>query len=91
MKKPSVIVDTFYKFGFEYKGVIYGWKFKKLYKLPYTKGLRSYQLKEIPMHCPKSTALYNIQRDKFSLKQLKEKTIEINVSIISLIDYDCPF
>lgn len=83
-------VTTLYRFGFCYKGVPYGWKDKKLYKLPYTKNKISYSLKEIPSYCFNSTTIFNIQRTKKSLKFLKQITIEINYKIISY-DNSMPF
>lgn len=84
-------VTTLYKYGFEYKGVIYGWKNKKLYKLPYVKNNRSYSLLEIPFYCFKSTIVYNIQRNKLTRARLEKITTEINTIIKSIIDDDCPF
>lgn len=43
-------ITTLYKYGLQYKGVLYGWKDKKLYRLPYTKNKRSYCLKEVPFY-----------------------------------------
>lgn len=84
-------VTTLYKYGFIYKGVIYGWNNKKLYKLPYTKNKRSYNLKEIPLNCFKSTIVANIQRDKLTLNKLKELTTEININVISFEENIYPF
>ena len=83
-------ITTLYKFGFEYKNVLYGWKDKKLYKLPYTLNKRSYQLKEIPCYCFKSTMLYNIQREKLTINKLKLLTKEINFKIVG-VDNSVPF
>lgn len=84
-------ITTLYKFGFEYKGVVYGWKDKKLYRLPYTKDKRSYSLKEIPFYCYKSTLVANIQRSKLTLNRMKSLTKEINIEINSYICSDIPF
>ena len=67
-------VTTLYKYGFEYKGVIYGWKNKKLFRLPYTKDKRSYSLKEIPFYCYKSTLVANIKMNKLTLNRIKTLT-----------------
>ena len=84
-------ITTLYKFGFEYKGVVYGWKDKKLYRLPYTKDKRSYSLKEIPFYCYKSTLVANIQRSKLTINRMKSLTKEINIEINSYICSDIPF
>lgn len=76
-----MITTLCFRYGFEYKSVSYGWKDKKLYRLPYTKDLRSYSLKEIPFYCFKSTFVYNIQRTKLTINRLKNMTKEINVNV----------
>lgn len=84
-------ITTLYKYGLEYKGVLYGWKDKKLYRLPYTKDNRSYSLKEVPFYCFKSTLVANLQRDKVTINKLKFLTKEINIEINSYICSDMPF
>ena len=84
-------ITTLYKYGFEYKGVLYGWKNKKLYKLPYTKDKRSYTLKEIPSYCFKSTLVFNIQKTKLTLNRLKKLTKEINIEIVEYTNLKIPF
>lgn len=84
-------VTTFYKYGLEYKGVLYGWKDKKLYKLPYNSNFRNYKLKEIPFYCYKATLVCNLQRNKVTFNKLKSLTKEINISIDSFIYSECPF
>ena len=80
-----------YKFGLKYKGVLYGWKNKKLYRLPYTKNKRSYTLKEIPFYVFKSTTVCNLQRDKVTFNKLKFLTEEINVRVESFEKDFLPF
>ena len=75
-----------YKYGFKYKGVLYGWKNKKLYKLPYTKNKRSYKLKEILF-----SKVVNIQRTKLTLKKIEFLTEEINFFLTIKIDNKMPF
>lgn len=84
-------ITTLYKYGFIYKNVKYGWKDKKLYKLPYIKNKRSYALKNIPINCFKCTLVANIQREKLTINKLNGLTFEINYSIISLVDDGIPF
>ena len=84
-------ITTLYRYGFYYKEVPYGWKDKKLFRLPYQKGFRNYSLKEIPIYCFKTTLVCNIQREKITLNRLKSLTKPINVSVISFIHSDLPF
>ena len=86
-----MITTIVYNFGFEYKGVRYVWKDKKLFRLPYIKGLRTYSFKEIPSYCFKSTIVYNIQRTKLTINRLKIMTIKVNWTHDVLIGNDCPF
>lgn len=85
------MITTLYRFGFYYKEVPYGWKNKKLYKLPYTKNKRSYKLVEVPRYCFKATFVYNIQRNKLTINKLKFLTKEINFRVDSLESVNCPF
>ena len=84
-------ITTLYKFGFVYKGVVYGWKDKKLFKLPYTKNKRSYNLKEIPIYCFKTTLVVNVQKEKLTINKLKSLTREINIIVESSISSALPF
>jgi len=86
-----MITTIVYNFGFEYKGVRYAWKDKKLFRLPYIKNNRSYGFKEIPFYCFKSTIVYNIQRTKLTINRLKELTEKIKWTHDFIIDDDCPF
>lgn len=81
----------YFKYGFEYNGIVYGWKDKKLYKLPYTKNKRSYALKEIPMYCFKSTFVFNISRRKLTINRLKQLTKEVNINVKTMDNNECPF
>lgn len=81
----------YFKYGFKYKNVMYGWNNKKLYKLPYVSGKRSYSLKEIPYYCFKSTIVYNIQRTKLTMNRLKQLTSEININLETIKKLGCPF
>lgn len=84
-------ITTLYKFGFVYKEVTYGWKDKKLYRLPYTKNKRSYGKKEIKFYCFSSTLVANIQRVKLTLNRIKTMTTEINITQKEFVVSDCPF
>jgi|TARA_R110000782_G_scaffold232440_1_gene318655 hypothetical protein len=86
-----MITTIEYKYGFEYKGVKYGWKNKKLFRLPFTRNKRTFKLKEIPQYVFKTTCVYNIQRDKITILKLKGRTVEVNWSTNITTEGDCPF
>lgn len=83
--------QIFYKYGFEYFGILYAWKDKKLYKLPYYKNKRSYALKEVPFYKFKTTLVCNIQRRKLTLNRIKKMTVEINYSLDTIVKDKLPF
>lgn len=84
-------ITTLYKYGFYFRDVPYGWKNKKLFRLPYTKNNRSYSLKEIPFYCFKTTLVCNIQKQKLTMNRLKSLTKEVNINVTEIISSDCPF
>lgn len=67
-----------YKYGFTYKGFLFGWKEKKLYRLPSEKNLRNYSLKELSKIKINNHDGYRVVRDKKTIKQLMEMTELIN-------------
>lgn len=80
-----------FKYGFEYKDVKYGWKNKKLFRLPYVKNNRSYSLKEIHPIIIGSTFCFNIQRDKLTIGRLKRITVGVNWKVDVIEENICPF
>lgn len=85
-----------YKYGFELNGVIYGFKDKKLFRLPQMIGLRFYPLKEIPIVEEKRKSgifkgyrLYGKVRK--SLTQVKSMLVFINFEHHEIKDSDIPF
>jgi len=85
-----------YKNGFDFNGVLYGWKDKKLFRLPQQIGLRFYPLKEIKLKTEKRKSgifrgylLYGGVRK--SVNQLEAMTIYIGKEINKINDSDCPF
>lgn len=80
-----------FKYGFEYLGVRYGWKNKKLYRLPFERCLKSYGLKEINPIIIGSTTCYNIQRHKLTINKIKRITTNVDWSVSVLSEIDCPF
>ena len=77
--------------GFIYKEVMYGWKDKKLFRLPFTRNKRSFGLKEIPFYVFKTTIVFNIQRDKITILKLKERTQDVNWKINLTLENYVPF
>jgi len=80
-----------YKYGFEFNGFLYGWKDKKLFRLPIQKEKRFYSLKEIKLIKVGNKNGYNVGRVKKSIKQLESMTIFINYELQTIKDKDCPF
>ena len=85
-----------YKYGFNFNGVLYGWKEGGLYRLPQMIGRSFYPLKEIPVVEQKRKSgsfkgylLYGGKRK--SGKQLKATTHYINFEHEEIISSDCPF
>ena len=80
-----------FKFGFTYKGIPYGFKDKKLYRLPFNKNLRSYSLKEIKPHLVSGLVCYNCARTKLTINRLKQLTEPIDVQVTIYVDNILPF
>lgn len=76
-----------YKYGFIFDGILYGWKDKKLFRLPQMIGLRFYPLKEVGMY----KSWYVVHQKKKSLIQLQAMTVLINQEVQFIQDSDCPF
>lgn len=82
-----------FKYGFEYKGLNFGWKNKILYRLPSEKNLRNYPLKKLnPIKIGNKTG-YRVVKDKKTIDQLMEITEIINFEYIvnGHKNQDCPF
>jgi len=77
-----------YKYGFEYKGFLYGWKDKELFRLPTTKGMRTYGLLPLKKWNDKG---YYIGRDRKSFSQIETMTNFINFEYQKIKDKDVPF
>ncbi len=86
-----MITTIEFRFGFIYKGVRYGWKDKKLFRLPFERNKRTFGLKEIPMYVFKSTQVYNVQRDKLTILKLKKRTEQVKWSVNFLVEDEIPF
>ena len=80
-----------FKYGFEHKGMKYGWKDKILYRLPSFVNKRSYGLKKLKLIDVGKQKGYNVARDKKSLKTLKEMTERIDYIHSTPSDNDLPW
>ena len=80
-----------FKYGFTHKGQPYGWYKKELYRLPFTKQLRSYSLKQLSLIKIGNKQGYRVSKDKLSLQQLKCMTKEIDFKINIFTNSDTPF
>ena len=80
-----------YKYGFKFDNILYGWKNKKLYRLPQMIGKRFYPIKELTLIDVGIQKGYNVSRKKKSIKQLQDMTVFINYDHQLIKDKDCPF
>ena len=80
-----------FEFGLTFDGVIYGWKRKKLYRLPQIIGKGFYPLIELTLINVGNGKGYNLKRKKKSLKQIKDMTIFIDYKYQDIKDENCPF
>lgn len=80
-----------FKYGFEEKGFIFGWKDKELYRLSSIRRGRHYPLKKLKKIIVGNQAGYNINRKKQSINQLLDKTVLINKQVAVVQDSDVPY
>jgi hypothetical protein len=77
-----------YTYGFEYNGILYGWKEKELYRLPQMIGKRFYPLRKCGEWDDKG---YYLGADRKSFAQLKSMTVFINQEVHEIESSDVPF
>lgn len=82
-----------FKYGFTYKEFNFGWRNKKLFRLPTIKNLKSYPIKELSTIDVGNKKGYRVVRDKKTIEQLMELTEIINYKYVvnGKGDDDCPF
>tara|TARA_R110001599_G_scaffold192226_3_gene387507 strand:- start:970 stop:1236 length:267 start_codon:yes stop_codon:yes gene_type:complete len=84
-----------YIYGFKENEVLYGFKEKKLYRLPQMIGLRFYPLKEVPLRIEiigkSKWKGYLLRGKRKSLKQIESMTVFINHVVEEIKHSDCPF
>ncbi len=75
-----MVID--FKYGFEYKGFLYGWHKKKLYRLPsIAKDERKYSIKKLNLIDIGESKGYRLKRDKLTVTQCVERTILIDEAL----------
>ncbi len=83
---------TKYKKGIEVNGVVYGFKDKKLFRLPQMIGSRFYPLKEISIIKVGNKQGYNLHgKKRLSFAQVESLLMFINVEVQNIKDSDVPF
>lgn len=80
-----------YEYGLTSECVIYGWKDKKLFRMPQMIGLRFYPLKELNIINVGNNKGYLVNQKRFSMLQLESMTGIINFKVEKTISKDCPF
>lgn len=84
-------MKIYFKKGFYFKGYLYGWRKKELYRLPKVTTKGYYTLMKLKKCKVGNSEGYNIARSKKSLKQLEAFTTDINYIYEKITDEDCPF
>ena len=83
---------TKYIKGIEVNGVVYGFKDKKLHRLPQMIGKRFYPLKEVPIIKVGNKRGYNLYRKKrLSFAQVESLLMFINIEVQDISDDEMPF
>lgn len=80
-----------YRFGFEFYGILYCWKNKELFRMPYSTGKRCYSQRKLKLQHNGGSYGYWISGLFKSLTNLKEITKEINHSTKIMVDDGLPF
>lgn len=70
------------QYGIEVNNALYGWHKKELYKLP--------EFRKLKQQLNNTSKCYYINREKYSMKRLKDLTSIINYEI-HYKDKECPF
>lgn len=79
------------KHGILHNGILYGWINKELYRLPSTKGTKTYCYKKMTPTIVGNNTGYYLGRRKKTLAQLQQMTTVINQRIFLTKDEDLPF
>ena len=80
-----------YSFGFEFDGILYCWKNKELFRMPYNKDNRYYSKRKLKIQKNGGSYGYWVSGLFKSLSNLKQITRNINYTEELIIESDCPF
>jgi hypothetical protein len=80
-----------YRHGFEFDGIMFCWKKKELYRMPYLKGNRSYQKRKLIKKEIGNGYGYSICNIPKSMSNLKEITKRIEYKETVFVDSGMPF
>jgi hypothetical protein len=82
---------TVYSFGFTFDGILFCWKKKELYRMPYSRGNRNYKKRKLSFHKSGGSYGYSICGKPKSMTNLEDITTNIHHKEVELIAGDCPF
>lgn len=80
-----------YTFGFKFDGITFCWKNKKLYRMPYSKGCRSYVKRELIQKKNGGSLSYSICGIPKSMTNLESITKKIHYKEVVNVISDYPF
>jgi hypothetical protein len=81
-----------YKYGFFVNDVVYGFKDKKVFRLPQMIGFRFYPLLEIKLRKVGNKDGYLLYGNRYkSLIQIESMAVVIDKEVQLIKDSDCPF
>lgn len=80
-----------YRFGFDFFGILYCWKSKELFRMPYVCGKRCYSQRKLKLQHNGGSYGYWISGMFKSLSNLKEITKELNYSTEIFVNDGMPF
>lgn len=80
-----------YEYGITFKGFLYGWKDKKLFRLPQVINKRFLPLKELQIINVGNNKGYLLNQKRLSMHQLESMTGIINFKHEKITSKECPF
>ena len=80
-----------YEYGITFNGFVYGWKDRKLFRLPQVINKRFLPLKELSVINVGNNKGYLLNQKRLSMKQLQSMTGIINFKVEKITSKECPF
>ena len=80
-----------YEYGISFEGYLFGWKDKKLFRLPQVINKRFLPLKELKIINVGNNKGYLLNQKRLSFSQLESMTGIINFKDEKVNSKDCPF